>query len=102
LEQLPRVPDGLLFHGPRSGRLKPDVVRRTLIDSVLEPLSSEFPTPDGEVGFKDGRLHSFRHYFVSTCILNGVPERTIMRWLGHSDSKMVDHYCHLFDDESRR
>ena len=102
LSKLPDLRDGFLFHGPRGGRLKPDVVRRTLIDSVLVPLSSKFPTPAGEVGFKDGRLHSFRHYFVSTCVQNGVPERTTMRWLGHRDSKMVNHYYHLFDDELRR
>lgn len=26
----------------------------------------------------------------------------IMEWLGHRDSAMVRHYCHLCDTESRR
>ena len=25
-----------------------------------------------------------------------------MRWLGHKDSRMVEHYYHLHDDEARR
>ena len=37
LRDLPRHPDGSVFHGPRGGRLKPDVVRRVLIRDVLSP-----------------------------------------------------------------
>ena len=25
-----------------------------------------------------------------------------MDWLGHADSKMIRHYCHLHDEESKR
>jgi integrase len=32
----------------------------------------------------------------------GIPERTTMRWVGHRDSDMVNHYYHLPDEESRR
>ncbi|SFJ27791.1 RNA 3'-terminal phosphate cyclase [Planctomicrobium piriforme] len=53
-------------------------------------------------GFIDGRLHSFRHYFCSTCANAGVKERVLMNWLGHRNSKMVHRYYHLHDDESRR
>jgi hypothetical protein len=53
------------------------------------------------LGFKDGRLHSFRHYFASMCAMRGVPERVAMEWLGHKDSEMVRHYFHLHDAESR-
>jgi integrase len=94
--------DQFLFHGPRGGRLKPDTVRNALIREVIEPLASKFPSPADEKGFKDGRLHSFRHYFVSTCANNNVPERVTMEWLGHQDSEMVRHYYHLHDDEARR
>ncbi len=90
------------FYGPRGGRLKPDTVRRTFIREVIEPLQERFPTPPGEKGFRDGRLHSFRHAFCSRCANENVPERMVMDWLGHHDSAMIRHYYHLHDDESRR
>lgn len=96
---LPRNRDGLIFHGPRGGLLKPDVVRTILIRDVLTPLAKRFPTPAGEIGFRDGRLHSFRHYF---CANSGVPEQVVMEWLGHSHSAMVRHYYHLHNDEAQR
>jgi integrase len=102
LDRIERQPDGLVFHGPRMGVLSPDICRRTLIKGVLTPLAEKFPTPQGEIGFRDGRLHSFRHYFCSVCANTGVPEQVVMRWLGHQDSKMVRHYYHLHDDEAQR
>lgn len=97
-----RSKDAFVFHGPRGGRLKPDTVRRLLIREVLTPLTGRFPTPEGELGFADGRLHSFRHYFCSTCANENIPEKMLMVWLGHADSEMVRHYYHLHDDEARR
>ena len=94
--------DGFVFHGPKGGRLKPDTVRQTLVREVLTALEEEFPSRDGELGFKDGRLHSFRHYFASTCANSGVPEQVVMRWLGHQDSRMVQHYYHLHDEVAQR
>lgn len=102
LESMNRHRDGRVFHGPRGGILSPDVARRTLIKEVLKPLQSKFETPKGEIGFEHGRLHSFRHYFCSTCANRGVPEQVVMRWLGHRDSQMVKHYYHLHDDEAQR
>jgi integrase len=93
---------GYIFRGPRGGRLKPDTVRRVLVRDVITPLSEQFPSKDGQRGIKDGRLHSFRHYFCSTCANNRVPERIVMEWLGHADSEMIKNYYHLHDDESRR
>jgi integrase len=91
-----------VFHGPRGGRLKPDTVRNVLIEKVLQPLTSKIPTPDAVKGFRDGRLHSFRHYFCSRCADSGVPELMVMEWLGHADSTMVRHYYHLNDEEAQR
>jgi integrase len=82
--------------------LSPDIARRTLIKEALTPLSQQFPTPEGETGFKDGRLHSFRHYFCSVCANTGIPEQVVMQWLGHRDSLMVRHYYHLHDEEAQR
>jgi integrase len=94
-------PDGRIFHGPQGGILKPDTVRNILIREVLEPLAKRFPKAATKKGFRDGRLHSFRHYFCSTSATNGVPEQILMSWLGHQDSKMVRHYYHLHDKPSQ-
>jgi integrase len=102
LEAIKRHTDGYVFHGPRGGRLKPDTVRRTLVREVLTPLATQFPSPEGEVGFIDGRLHSFRHFFCSLCANRGVPQQVVMRWLGHTSSDMVQLYYHLHDEEARR
>ena len=100
-KRLPRT-DAYVFHGPRAGQLKTHTVRRILVREVIKPLTEQFPTPEGERGFKDGRLHSFRHYFCSTCANNGVPERMLMDWLGHANSEMISNYYHLHDEEARR
>lgn len=101
LRRQPRTSDGCVFHGPRGGRLKPDTIRNIFIAEVLEPLANRFPTPEGEVGFTDGRLHSFRHYFCSRCADEGVREQVLMSWLGHSNSEMIRLYYHLSDEESQ-
>ncbi|TWT59701.1 tyrosine-type recombinase/integrase [Rubinisphaera italica] len=100
LNSIERQDDGLVFHGSRGGKIKPDVVRTVLIRDLLKPLADRFPSPDGEVGFIDGRLHSFRHYFCSVCANNNIPERILMDWLGHKDSKMISRYYHLNEKTS--
>lgn len=102
LERLKPHPDGRLLHGPLGGVLKPDTLRNVLIRDVLEPLRGLFPTPAGEIGFEHGRLHSFRHYFVSQSFLSGASEGEIMEWVGHRDSRMVAHYRHLRNEDSQR
>lgn len=102
LQRLKHASDGFVFHGPLGGRIKPDTVRNILVRDVLTALKKEFPTSEGEAGFADGRLHSFRHYFCSRCATEGVPEQVVMAWLGHMDSKMVRHYFHLHDEEAQR
>jgi integrase len=102
LQHLPRI-DQFVFHGPRGGRLKADTVRRVLVRDVLVPLVGKFPSSNGGKGFVDGRLHSFRHYFVSMCATNkNISERAVMEWVGHADSAMVRHYFHLHEEEARR
>jgi integrase len=101
---MPRSTDGRLFHGPLGGKIKPDTIRRVLIREVLTPLKEQFPTPPGAaVGFVDGRLHSFRHYFCSICASSGqVTEQTLMSWLGHRESSMIRRYFQLLDQASQR
>jgi integrase len=93
---------GKVFRGPRGGQLKPDTVRVILIRDVITPLTKTFPQGEDETGFADGRPHSFRHYFCSTCANSGVPENMVMRWLGHRSSEMVQHYYHLHDAEAKQ
>ena len=102
LRGLPQQDSGVIFRGPRGGVLKPDTVRRILIRDVLTKLVGKFPTPKEEIGFADGRLHSFRHYFCSYCANAGTPERVVMAWLGQQSSRMVQHYYHLHDEEAQR
>ncbi len=45
LERMPHHADGLVFHGPRGGLLKPDTVRLVLVREVIAPLKGRFPTP---------------------------------------------------------
>lgn len=102
LREIEHKPDGLVFHGPLGGKIKADTIRNILVRDVLTPLEEKFHSEPDEIGFKDGRLHSFRHYFCSVCANSGVPEQVLMKWLGHKNSKMVRRYYHLHDQESQR
>ncbi|MEK6259512.1 MAG: tyrosine-type recombinase/integrase [Planctomycetota bacterium] len=102
LAQLSRHPDGYVFRGPDGGRLKYYRARKALICEVLKPLQAQFPTNDDEAGVGDGRLHSFRHYFCSLCVDRNIPMQVVMAWLGHQESRMIQHYYHLKDAESHR
>jgi len=101
LEQIPKVGDEFIFHGPRGGRLKPDTVRIVLVREVITPLAKKFPPLSG-TGFVTGRPHSFRHFFCSECANQGVPEQVVMKWLGHADSAMIRRYYHLHDRLSQQ
>ena len=102
LESIPQD-NQYVFLGPRGGRLKQDTVRNILVREVITKLKDKFPKKyPGERSFEDGRLHSLRHFFCSTCANTGIPERIVMSWLGHADSEMVRHYYHLSDEESQQ
>ncbi|MES2793342.1 MAG: site-specific integrase [Planctomycetota bacterium] len=92
----------LVFLSAEGAALEYHFVRQKFVDLIIGPLAEKFPSAEGEEGFAEGRLHSFRHYFCSTCANSGVSENAVMRWLGHKDSAMVRHYYHLHDDEARR
>ena len=53
-------------------------------------------------GISRGTVHSFRHYFVSTCSDHGVSPHMLMSWLGHGSSEMVNLYYHQRRDEAHR
>lgn len=40
--------------------------------------------------------HGLRHYFISHALMSGIPKETIMKWVGHTTTKMIDTtYGHL-------
>ena len=102
LKTLPHQADGFVLHAQRGGKLLARVVLQKFIDEVIEPLKARFPTTVGEIGFEHGRLHSFRHFFCSQAFLGGASEGEIREWLGHADSKMVEHYRHLRGDDAQK
>ncbi len=95
LKAMPQHPDGRVFHGPRGGALKQDVVRNNLVDRIISPLKKQFPASKGEIGFEHGRLHSFRHFFVSQACLSGASDGVIRDWVGHTNTEMLERYRHL-------
>lgn len=102
LVSLPRHTDGFVFHAVRGGRIRSRNVLEQFLRHVIQPLKSKFKTPAGEIGFEHGRIHSLRHFFCSQCFLGGASEGEIKEWLGHADSKMVEHYRHLRSEDAQR
>jgi integrase len=102
LAKLPHHVDGYVFHSMQGKRLRTRNTLAEFIKKVITPLKARFTTPLGDIGFEDGRLHSFRHFFCSQAFLGGASEGEIRDWLGHAESKMVEHYRHLRNKESQR
>ncbi len=102
LADLPRGEDGYIFHAAQGGRVRSRNLLDQLNKHVISPLKKLFPKVTGEIGFEDGTLHSFRHFFCSQCFLGGASEGEIKEWLGHRESRMVEHYRHLRGDDAQR
>jgi integrase len=47
------------------------------------------------LGFKDGKLHSFRHTWTAHSVMRGIPREVIKAIGGWKDYKMIDTYSHL-------
>lgn len=94
--------DGLLLRSAKGRRLNVDRVRDVFIRDVISPLKARFPAATNAIGFEHGRLHGFRHFFVSQAFLNGAREAEIKDWVGHRDSRIVEMYRHLGDDDSQK
>lgn len=93
---------GRVFRNAHGRKLHDSTVLANLKRRVIEPLKKLFPKPPGELGFEDGHIHSFRHYFCSEAFRNGATEPQLLEWLGHRESKMVAHYRHLRPDDAKR
>lgn len=48
-----------------------------------------------------GKLHTFRHAFVSNAQLQGIPEAVVRKWAGHVDQRILDQYTTVHDHASQ-
>lgn len=101
LLRLPRQRDGLVFHDRKGNRIVDRRVLAALQGKVIMALLGEFPTVDGETGFKDGTVHGLRHYFVSEAYRNGATDAELAEWLGHRDSQLLRIYRHLRPEDGQ-
>ena len=47
--------------------------------------------------------HTLRHYFISSCVMSGIKFFTIAKWVGHSNTKMIEQtYGHLSPEYRRK
>ncbi len=42
-----------------------------------------------------GKLHSFRHSFISRCLTKGIEESVVRSWVGHVDPSIMRLYTHI-------
>ena len=92
---------GYVLLGDQGRQLNYNHALDAFVRYVIKPLSPEFPTEKDVLGFKNGRFHSFRHFFVSECFAEGVPESDIQLWVGHSSSKILALYRHVRNDAAK-
>ena len=55
-----------------------------------------------KAGIDEGKLHTFRHFFVVHYLTQGVDPYTLAKWLGHSTLEMVMRYFWLLETDSKR
>jgi integrase len=91
-----RAPDcKWVFPSPQRG--EKDIPANTFMESLRltrEVLPDDLKT----VGF-----HDCRHFFISFCIMSGVPAMTVAAWVGHQDGGVLigKVYGHLNDEHKR-
>ena len=42
-----------------------------------------------------GKLHTFRHSFISRCLTSGIEEAVVRTWVGHVDPAIMRLYTHI-------
>ena len=73
---------------PRNAKTRPKVAM-IVLRGVLTPLNLP------------GRLHTFRHAFISHALTRGVPESVVREWVGHVDSGIIRLYTHIAGSVSK-
>ncbi|GAA3056424.1 site-specific integrase [Streptomyces roseofulvus] len=80
--------DGRLFRTQLGALVHPDWYREDWYKAVPRVGGKPRWTP-----------HDLRHFYASTCLLNGLPLLSVSRWLGHgSITETADTYGHLTPD----
>lgn len=49
-----------------------------------------------------GKLHTFRHSFISKALATGIPNATVRSWAGHVSEKILAMYTHIHDGQARQ
>jgi len=49
----------------------------------------------------EGKLHTFRHSFISHALTRGIPEAIVREWVGHVDPEVTRIYTHVASEISR-
>lgn len=53
-----------------------------------------------QLGF-EGKLHTFRHAFISRCLTSGIEESVVRSWVGHVDAHIMKLYTHIASEISQ-
>lgn len=61
-------------------------------------ISLAFASAARRAGVEDAGFHTLRHTAVSRMVAAGVPDRIIMKIVGHTTTNMVSRYAHLAPD----
>ncbi|MDB5308565.1 MAG: integrase family protein [Gemmataceae bacterium] len=94
LASLPRRHQWVFPMPPTGGRSEPGrqwTEHRLL--AALKRVLEELKLP--------GKLHTFRHTFISNAILKGTAEAVVREWVGHVDDEIIRHYTHVHSDASQ-
>lgn len=94
LEGLSRHADWVVTMPPTAKN--PDCCRRWTERRLLDGLKCVLKKVD-----LIGKLHTFRHSFISHALLRGTPVAVVKQWVGHVDPKIIEHYTHVHDAASQ-
>src|SRR6516225_9583101 len=73
-------------------RARPTVTERRLL-SALQRVLKKLKLP--------GKLHTFRHAFISNALLRGTAPAIVRAWVGHVDEQIIKLYTHVHDHASQ-
>ena len=48
-----------------------------------------------------GKIHTFRHTFISNALLKRTPVAVVREWVGHVDDQIIRHYTHVHNEASQ-
>jgi integrase len=100
LDALPGPRTGPVFLSPRGKRLDPDRFLAAFKRDLRNPLAARFPTGADGASFRDGVLHSFRHFAADRARRQGMPEEIRLQMFGHRDRETHKVYQHITSKET--